>query len=242
MAEALITKADHGPPPRFSNIVLNKNLEKFRKKPKIACPKSRTSLFPFQHYTFFCFWSPLPKQNKPFQSPPPKKSLHSTNSSLNKTHPSLLLSLSVSLSLYIYIFFLKIPENRIKIKSIYMVMEECIIRDCMRKLGLWYTRTFNPFMTHDELEPIMAILGFVGLPPSNAWKEYAYLSKSFTVDQSPSPPRPRLPYPRVDGLHIYTYQAFIDAVDFYLNKSDISDLFHIRFLLSLHCFFFSLFK
>ncbi|KAA8546192.1 hypothetical protein F0562_020914 [Nyssa sinensis] len=46
--------------------------------------------------------------------------------------------------------------------------------------------------------------------------------------RSEPPPRPRLPYPRIDGLHIYTYRAFLDAVNFYLNMEDISDLFHIR--------------
>ncbi|KAM1684040.1 hypothetical protein ACFXTN_032148 [Malus domestica] len=41
---------------------------------------------------------------------------------------------------------------------------EDYMRGCTRKLALWYTRTFKPIMTHDELEPIMATLGFVGLP------------------------------------------------------------------------------
>ncbi|OMP02160.1 hypothetical protein CCACVL1_02909 [Corchorus capsularis] len=105
-------------------------------------------------------------------------------------------------------------------------------------------------MTHEELEPIMATMGFVGLPPvqgtsSTAWKEYVYTaspgvswrsnkSSSYclgsTAGEPPStaPPRPRLPYPRIDGLHIYTYRAFLDAVNFYLEICDISELFHIR--------------
>ncbi|XP_022762433.1 uncharacterized protein LOC111308375 [Durio zibethinus] len=127
-------------------------------------------------------------------------------------------------------------------------MEDCMIL-CMRKLALWYTKTFKPLMTHDELEPIMATMGFVGLPPDQGsspllWKEYVYAaslpvvswrSKSSsclgsTAGELPTtdPPRPKLPYPRIDGLHIYTYRAFLDALNFYLEKCDISELFHIR--------------
>ncbi|XP_060676323.1 uncharacterized protein LOC132805414 [Ziziphus jujuba] len=122
-------------------------------------------------------------------------------------------------------------------------MEECM-KESMRKLALWHTRTFKPIMTHDELEPIMATLGFVGkLPPppssSGVWKEYVYsaggwrfqFAKCGSVSGSgsdPPPPKPKLPYPRIDGLHIYTYRAFIDAVSFYIGMDDISDLFHIR--------------
>lgn len=131
-------------------------------------------------------------------------------------------------------------------------MEDCM-RECMRKLGLWYTRTFKPFMTHEELEPILASLGFVPLPsyidsslngpgPGAVWRDYAYSAcyssrggrgewrRSITdfPEQQPPPPRPRLPYPRIDGLHIYTYTAFLDALNFYLRMTDISDLFHIR--------------
>ncbi|PSS21827.1 Sperm mitochondrial-associated cysteine-rich protein [Actinidia chinensis var. chinensis] len=109
-------------------------------------------------------------------------------------------------------------------------MEDCM-RECMRKLGLWYTRNFKPIMTHEELEPIMATRGFVPLPSSSAsaWKEYVYCAGAggWPPTEAP-PPRPRLPYPRIDGLHIYTYTAFLDALDFYLNMNNISDLFHIR--------------
>lgn len=115
-------------------------------------------------------------------------------------------------------------------------MEDCM-RECMRKLALWYTRTFKPFVTHDELEPVMASLGFLPLPSSidavrgGLWKEYAFSAEGrrrpSTTEQEP-PPRPRLPYPRIDGLHIYTYTAFLDAVNFYLQMNDISNLFHIR--------------
>ncbi|KAF3434914.1 hypothetical protein FNV43_RR22001 [Rhamnella rubrinervis] len=128
-------------------------------------------------------------------------------------------------------------------------MEECM-KESMRKLAMWHTRTFKPIMTHDELEPIMATLGFVGRPPESSWKEYVYspspagrwwqwqvkrgYSGSDATDPTPAspppppPPKPRLPYPRIDGLHIYTYRAFIDAVRFYIGMDDISDLLHIR--------------
>ncbi|KAI3980272.1 hypothetical protein MKX01_028280 [Papaver californicum] len=42
------------------------------------------------------------------------------------------------------------------------------MEDCMRKLALWHTKTFKPIMIHEELEPIMAKLGFVGLPVSSS--------------------------------------------------------------------------
>uniref|UniRef100_F6I0Q1 Uncharacterized protein n=2 Tax=Vitis vinifera TaxID=29760 RepID=F6I0Q1_VITVI len=113
-------------------------------------------------------------------------------------------------------------------------MEECM-RECMRKLALWFTRTFKPIITHDELVPIMDTLGFVALPHagSPAWKEYVYVAGGCRYllpaeTPLPLPPRPRLPYPRIDGLHICTYRAFIDAVNFYLEMSNTSDLFHIR--------------
>lgn len=121
------------------------------------------------------------------------------------------------------------------------------MRLCMRKLALWYTKTFKPLMTHDELEPIMATMGFVGLPPDHGtspvvWKEYVYRASpgflwwwstksSSCLGEPPTtePPRPKLPYPRIDGLHIYTYRAFLDAVNFYLEMCDISEVFHIRY-------------
>lgn len=118
------------------------------------------------------------------------------------------------------------------------------MKECMRKLAMWYTRTFKPIMTHDELEPIMATLGFVGLPPTTTaahggpWKEYVFSAGQWRANSSSgssvaeAQPRPRLPYPRIDGLHIYTYRAFIDAVNFYLEMCDFSDLFHIRYAFS----------
>lgn len=110
------------------------------------------------------------------------------------------------------------------------------MRENMKKLALWDTRTFNPIITHDELDSIMATKGFISHPPYSstahlAWKEYVYYGeavKSNSKSEPQAPPRPRLPYPRIDGLHIYTYRAFIDAVNFYLEMGDISDLFHVR--------------
>uniref|UniRef100_A0A803NIM0 Uncharacterized protein n=1 Tax=Cannabis sativa TaxID=3483 RepID=A0A803NIM0_CANSA len=102
---------------------------------------------------------------------------------------------------------------------------EDYMKECMRKLALWHTRTFKPIMTHDELEPIMATLGFVGLPPStaavgsgNIWKEYVCSAGRWVANNNSAepPPRPKLPYPKIDGLHIYTYRAFTEAVNFYL--------------------------
>ncbi|KAJ0077689.1 hypothetical protein Patl1_35593 [Pistacia atlantica] len=103
------------------------------------------------------------------------------------------------------------------------------MRENMKKLALWDTRTFNPIITHDDLDSIMATKGFISHPPYSfatthlAWKEYVYYAEAVKSNS-----KPRLPYPRIDGLHIYTYRAFIDAVNFYLEMGDISDLFHVR--------------
>lgn len=129
-------------------------------------------------------------------------------------------------------------KNKIPIMSMTMAMEERMnMRDCMRKLALWHTRTFKPMMTHDELEPIMATKGFVSLPPtpsagnaSLSWKEYIHYSPNVAASPNLSLPRLRLPYPRIDGLHIFTYRAFLDALCFYLETPDVSDLFHIRYI------------
>ncbi|XP_024995299.1 uncharacterized protein LOC112528501 [Cynara cardunculus var. scolymus] len=116
-------------------------------------------------------------------------------------------------------------------------MEVECMRACMRKLAIWYTPNFKPITTHDELDHILSTLGFIPLPPisttitatATAWKEYCFTAAGAFLSKSPSPPpRPRLPYPRIDGLHVNTYRAFLDAINFYLHMNNISDLFHIR--------------
>ncbi|KAJ4828838.1 hypothetical protein Tsubulata_010495 [Turnera subulata] len=105
------------------------------------------------------------------------------------------------------------------------------MEEYMRKLALWHTRTFTPLMAHDDLEPIMLSMGFEGQSPCNGWKEYAYVATHIVPaeqSQSQSPPRPRLPYPSIDGCHQLTFQSFIDAVSFYLRAYDVADVFHIR--------------
>ncbi|KAI4375443.1 hypothetical protein MLD38_013309 [Melastoma candidum] len=112
-----------------------------------------------------------------------------------------------------------------------------------RKMVLWYTKTFKPIITHNDLEPIMANLGFLGLPPSApkfpggyAWKEYVYtagvIRPPCKEDLSAPPPRPRirLPHPRIDGLHFGSFEAFLEAVNFYVKIDDMSLLFHVRAL------------
>ncbi|RWR78300.1 WD repeat-containing 62 [Cinnamomum micranthum f. kanehirae] len=100
------------------------------------------------------------------------------------------------------------------------------MEDFVRKLALWHTKTFKPIMTHEELEPIMATLGFVALPATSGWKEYVFYG--WIPVPAENLPRIRLPFPRIDGLHVITYRAFFDAVSFYLAQRDISDHFHVR--------------
>ncbi|XP_074579401.1 uncharacterized protein LOC141835901 [Curcuma longa] len=122
-----------------------------------------------------------------------------------------------------------------------------------KKLALWHTRTFRPIMTHNELEPLMAAFGFVALPlapppllpegqqqqsaAAVVWQEYASLSEAAVRGggggkrrrrASGAPPRPRLPYPRIDGLHLMTYKAFFLALEFYLGPARVPNLFHVR--------------
>ncbi|XP_062195128.1 uncharacterized protein LOC133898447 [Phragmites australis] len=115
------------------------------------------------------------------------------------------------------------------------------IEEVAKKLSLWHTATFQPILTHDELEPILAAAGFVALPapkeeelpPSAgtavAWREYAFLGANAAAWRGPDP-RPRLPYPRVDGLHLKTYEAFLGAVEAYLGAGRVSNLFHVRLM------------
>ncbi|XP_062192884.1 uncharacterized protein LOC133896320 [Phragmites australis] len=111
------------------------------------------------------------------------------------------------------------------------------IEEVAKKLSLWHTATFRPILTHDELEPILAAAGFVALPapkeerppPAVAWREYAFLGGNAAAPRWLGP-RPRLPYPRVDGLHLKTYEAFLGAVEAYLGAGRVSNLFHVRLM------------
>lgn len=79
----------------------------------------------------------------------------------------------------------------------------------------------------------MATLGFVALPATSGWKEYVFYG--WIPVPAENLPLIRLPFPRIDGLHVITYRAFFDAVSFYLAQRDISDHFHVRsFSVSLH--------
>ncbi|XP_042442121.1 uncharacterized protein LOC122027263 [Zingiber officinale] len=119
-----------------------------------------------------------------------------------------------------------------------------------KKLTLWHTRTFRPIMTHDELEPLMSAAGFVPLPlqpppppegqkqpAAFAWREYASRLEAAGGGRRKgrrrhaavlAPPRPRLPHPRIDGLHLKTYKAFFLALEFYLGPTLVPNLFHVR--------------
>ncbi|KAH9315642.1 hypothetical protein KI387_024269, partial [Taxus chinensis] len=110
-----------------------------------------------------------------------------------------------------------------------MEVNEEIAVGIARKLALWHTKTFRPILCHEELEPIMSNLGFVGLPPSmDCWREYRFEGKTTTMSMCGDEPLVRLPYPRIDGLHVSTYKAFCDAVAMYLGSGDIADHFHVR--------------
>ncbi|TKW11142.1 hypothetical protein SEVIR_6G214600v4 [Setaria viridis] len=129
------------------------------------------------------------------------------------------------------------------------------IEEVAKKLSLWHTATFRPILTHDELEPILALAGFVPAPPAPAptngqqeaecppagggvaWREYAYLGCNADAvaaarrrRRAGPGPRPRLPYPRVDGLHLKTYEAFLGAVEACLGADRVSNLFHVRLM------------
>ncbi|KAG6469514.1 uncharacterized protein LOC122034492 [Zingiber officinale] len=117
-----------------------------------------------------------------------------------------------------------------------------------KKLALWHTRTFRPIMTHEELEPLLAAAGFVPLPlpppppdgqkqpPAVVWREYASRLEAAAEGggrgkrrrHAAVVPRPRLPHPRIDGLHLMTYKAFFLALEFYLGPTLVPNLFHVR--------------
>ncbi|KAG0490376.1 hypothetical protein HPP92_007239 [Vanilla planifolia] len=113
------------------------------------------------------------------------------------------------------------------------------MQDVAKKLSLWHTPTFCPIMSHDDLEPIMASIGFVSVhistraqtisPPSplTDWKEYVF----HTAPQrgaGNSYPRLRLPSPRIDGLHLLTYKSFLCALEHYVSPTKVHNLFHVR--------------
>ncbi|KAM0942905.1 hypothetical protein DsansV1_C13g0116671 [Dioscorea sansibarensis] len=116
------------------------------------------------------------------------------------------------------------------------------VEDLARKLTLWDTRRFRPIMTHDDLEPIMETAGFVPIPapltPTNGkvvWREYVYRGGVVTrptgrrrATLETVAPRPRLPFPRLDGLHLYAYKAFFVAFGFYVGADRVADYFHVR--------------
>uniref|UniRef100_A0A0E0IED1 Uncharacterized protein n=1 Tax=Oryza nivara TaxID=4536 RepID=A0A0E0IED1_ORYNI len=131
------------------------------------------------------------------------------------------------------------------------------MQEAAKKLSLWDSATFRPILTHVELEPILAAAGFVALPtpppPTTtqgggaagagqpvAWREYAFVGVAAAGRRRRSGnaavaagvgwlgPRPRLPCPRVDALHLRTYQAFLGAVEFYLGALRVASLFHVR--------------
>lgn len=127
------------------------------------------------------------------------------------------------------------------------LMEVECMRAVMKKLTIFYTPNFKPIITHNELDHIMSTLGFVPhpLPPPSTtagtviWKEYSFSAAgTFILKSTSPPPRPRLPYPRIDGLHVNTYRDFLESVNFYLRMNNISDLFHIRSVFYLCIFYF----
>ncbi|KAL8267439.1 hypothetical protein R6Q59_004783 [Mikania micrantha] len=127
----------------------------------------------------------------------------------------------------------KLTTDRNHLPDFDFIMEVEYMKACVRKLAIWYTPNFKPIITHDELDHIMSTLGFLPLPPISTtatvgWKEYLFSAAGAFLSKSPSPPRPRLPYPRIDGLHLNTYHSFVKSVNFYLQMNEISDLFHIR--------------
>ncbi|KAK4745038.1 hypothetical protein SAY87_011350 [Trapa incisa] len=119
-----------------------------------------------------------------------------------------------------------------------LFFESLVFSDSNLCLVLWNTMYFRPIMDHVELEPILSNLGFVGLPPypahplitaSLSWREYEYQNTALwrrRLREGQEPPRLRLPYPAIDGLHISTYKMFISAVEFFLGR-DVSDIFHL---------------
>lgn len=154
------------------------------------------------------------------------------------------------------------------------------MQEAAKKLSLWDSATFRPILTHVELEPILAAAGFVALPTpppptttqgggaagaGSRWRGGVRVRRVAAAGRRRRSgnaavaagggwlgPRPRLPCPRVDALHLRTYQAFLGAVEFYLGALRVASLFHVRsipsssprhgrilllFFLFLSCFF-----
>jgi hypothetical protein len=113
------------------------------------------------------------------------------------------------------------------------------IEEVAKKLTLWHSATFQPILTHAELEPILAAFDFVPLPPppssgeqdhrppAVAWREYVFLGGNAAAPRWLIP-KPRLPYPRIDGLHLKTYEAFLGAVEACVGALRVANLFHVR--------------
>ncbi|KAF3320129.1 hypothetical protein FCM35_KLT22272 [Carex littledalei] len=115
-----------------------------------------------------------------------------------------------------------------------------------KKLSLWHTATFRPVLTHDDLEPILASAGFCPVrsaaepsqsPPIKGdgasstvvtWREYEYCNGAGKGRAKGWRPRPRLPWGRLDGLHLFTYEAFLISLEFYLGPHLVPNLFHVR--------------
>ncbi|XP_020579014.1 uncharacterized protein LOC110023776 [Phalaenopsis equestris] len=129
------------------------------------------------------------------------------------------------------------------------------LEEVVKKLALWHTPTFRPIMSHDDLEPILCSVGFISLPadppsdspsstslqqqqsspiaapsPDVRWKEYDFPSAaaSAAAVSGGFPPRPRLPFPMIYGLHLIAYAAFLRTLECYIGPTDVYNLFHVR--------------
>ncbi|KAF3325550.1 hypothetical protein FCM35_KLT08630 [Carex littledalei] len=111
-----------------------------------------------------------------------------------------------------------------------------------RKLCLWHTPTSAPIFTHNQLEPIMTSIHFspiIRAPTSTdsltgtasvQWREYRFIGKHPKKDwnlESKKSSWPRLPYPRVDGLHLTSYLAFLGALECFIDPILVANMFHI---------------
>uniref|UniRef100_A0A7N0U5S3 Uncharacterized protein n=1 Tax=Kalanchoe fedtschenkoi TaxID=63787 RepID=A0A7N0U5S3_KALFE len=119
------------------------------------------------------------------------------------------------------------------------------LKEPPRKLAIFSTRNMKALLTTDDLDPVMARIGFTSAlpyphPPSSpaaelcgitfmGWREYLFNGKWARVKSLDDPlPVAALPYPRIDGLHESIYAEFIKAVEFYLRRSNVTDTLHVR--------------